>query len=125
MFAAITDQYALEELIKRQDRRSFTRKRFTLQNLAARGHRKTPEQIGDLAEKVGRGRILVCHGGGNQIGEVRLANSLVLQMNAGVAEDGESVRLVAFEGSGHVLAMEQCREVKKETQRFVGRTNTY
>jgi len=76
-----------------------------------------------VAEKVGRGRILVCRGGGDQMVAVELAEFLVQGTNVGVVEDGERVRLVVFEGLGHVLAMGQCRQVGREIGRLVERTH--
>ncbi len=82
VFATNTDRYAVDELAKRQNCLSFMQKSFILQALAAEGDRKTPAQIGDLLNKVGRGSLL-CYSGGDQVVEVRLAESPVLQMYAG------------------------------------------
>jgi len=82
VFATNTDRYAVDELAKRHNCLSFMQKSFILQALAAEGDRKTPAQIGDLLNKVGRGKLL-CYGGGDQVVEVRLAESSVLQMYAG------------------------------------------
>ena len=123
VFASNADRFAAEELAKRQNHEAFTRRGFILQAVAAGGHRKTPEEVAELAEKVGRGRILVCHGGGDQMIAVRLAEALVQQMNAGVGEGGDRVKLVIFEGSGHVLAMEQCGAVGRAIEELVERTS--
>lgn len=123
VFATNADRYAAEELAKRQDHEAFTRKGFILQAVAAGGHRKTPEEVAELAAKVGRGRILVCHGGGDQMIAVDLAKALVQQMNAGVAEGGDRVELVVYEGAGHVLAMEECGQVGKAIEKIVERTS--
>ena len=124
VLATNADRYAMEELAKRQNNEAFTRKGFILQAIAAGGHRKTPEEVSELAEKVGRGRILVCHGSGDQMVAVRLAEALVQQMNAGVAEEGgERVELVIFEESGHVLPMERCGEVGRAIEELVERTS--
>ena len=47
-----------------------------------------------MAEKVGRGRILVCYGGGDQLVAVGLAEALVQQMNAGVTDGGDGLKFV-------------------------------
>jgi hypothetical protein len=57
--------------------------------------------------------------------ELRLAKSLDQQMNAGAIEDGERVRLLVVESSGHVLVMEQCRKDEREIERLVERMNAY
>ena len=122
VFATNADLYAAEELAKRQNQEAFTCKGFILQAVAAGGHRKSPEELAELAEKVERGRILVCHGGGDQMVAVKLAEELVQQLNAGVAKGGDRVEFVVHEGSGHVLAMEQCRQVGRATEELVERT---
>ena len=40
-------------------------------------------------------------------------------------EDGERERLVVFEASGCVFAMEQCPQVESEIGKLVERTNAY
>ena len=110
-------------LAKWQNQEAFTRKGFILQIVAAGGYRKSPEELAELAEKVGRGRVLVCHGGGDQMIAVKLAEALVQQLNAGVAEGGDRVEFVVYEGSGHVLAMEKCRQVGRAIEKLVERTS--
>ena len=94
VFASNPDRFTAKELAKRQNHEALTRRGFLLQAVAASGHRKTPEEVAELAEKVGRGRILVCCGGGDQMVAVGLAEALVQQMNAGVAEGGGGVKFV-------------------------------
>ena len=79
VFASNADRFAVEELAKRQNHEAFTRRGFMLQAVAAGGHRKTPAEVAELAEKAGRGRILVCYGGGDQMVAVKLAEALVQQ----------------------------------------------
>ena len=123
VFATNADRYAAEELAKRQNHKAFTRRGFILQAVAAGGHRKTPEEVVELAKNVGRGRILVCHGSGDQMIAVKLAEALVQQLNAGVAEGGDRVEMVIYEGSGHVLAMEQCGQLGRAIEGLVQRTS--
>ncbi|KAM0798620.1 Alpha/Beta hydrolase protein [Usnea florida] len=123
VFATNADRYAAEEVAKRLDHAGFTRMGFILQAVAAGGHRKTPEQVLELAEKVGRGRILVCHGGDDQMVAVALAEELVRLMNAGVGEGEERVRLMVLEGAGHVLAMEKQGEIGEAIGKLVERTS--
>ena len=54
-------RFQAQELVKRLSPR-YTRVGFMMQLVAAGWHKKSPEQLKDLAEKVGRERILVFHG---------------------------------------------------------------
>jgi pimeloyl-ACP methyl ester carboxylesterase len=55
-------RFVAEEMHKRTDPDRFQRKGFFMQLIAAGWHRKTPEQLKDLGDKVGRERIMVMHG---------------------------------------------------------------
>ena len=96
---------------------------FILQAVAAWEHRKTPAQVLELAEKVRRGRILVCHGGDDQMVAVALAEELVRLMNAGVGDGDERVRLMTFQGAGHVLAMEKRGEIGEAIGELIEKTS--
>ena len=54
---------------------------------------------------------------------VALAEELVQQMNAGVGEGDERVRLMMFEGAGHVLAVEKRGEIGEAIGMLVERTS--
>ena len=66
---------------------------------------------------------MVCHGGGDQMVAIKLAEALVQQLNVEVVEGGDRVEFVVYEGSGHLLAMEKCRQVKKAIEELVERTS--
>ncbi|OIW28100.1 alpha/beta-hydrolase [Coniochaeta ligniaria NRRL 30616] len=55
-------RFVAEEMHKRTDPKRFQRKGFIMQLIAAGWHRKTPEQLKDMGDKVGRERIFVMHG---------------------------------------------------------------
>jgi len=55
-------RYVAQEMHKRLDPVHFGVKGFLLQLIAAGWHYKSPQQLAEMAEKVGRERILVMHG---------------------------------------------------------------
>ncbi|KAB5584854.1 Alpha/Beta hydrolase protein [Coniochaeta sp. 2T2.1] len=55
-------RFVAEEMHKRSDPKRFQRKGFIMQLIAAGWHRKTPEQLKVLGDRVGRERIFVMHG---------------------------------------------------------------
>lgn len=55
-------RFVAEEMHKRADPKRFQTKGFIMQLIAAGWHCKTPEQLKDMADKVGRQRIFVMHG---------------------------------------------------------------
>lgn len=61
-FPTNAHRFVAQEMHKRLDPEHFGRKGFLLQLIAAGWHHKTKEQLGEMAEKVGRERILVMHG---------------------------------------------------------------
>ncbi|KAH8881688.1 alpha/beta-hydrolase [Thozetella sp. PMI_491] len=56
------ERFVAQEMHKRLDPAHFGLKGFLLQLIAAGWHRKSPEQLKELGDKVGRERILVMHG---------------------------------------------------------------
>jgi pimeloyl-ACP methyl ester carboxylesterase len=55
-------RYVAEEMHRRLDKQRFSMFGFVLQLVAANGHRKSAEQLAELADRVGRERIMVMHG---------------------------------------------------------------
>ncbi|KAI1100835.1 alpha/beta-hydrolase [Jackrogersella minutella] len=62
MFKSNYERFAAQELTKQRDKDGFTKSGFLLQLIAAGWHRKSPEQLKELADKVGHERIMVLHG---------------------------------------------------------------
>ncbi len=56
------ERFAAQEMHKRLDPVRFSTKGFLLQLVAAGWHRKSPAQLAQMADAVGRDRILVMHG---------------------------------------------------------------
>lgn len=109
------DRFAAQELRKRMDKDGFTRKGFILQAVAAGWHFKSAEQLRDLADKVGRVRIAVLHGTGDQM--ITFHHAEVLRR-----ELGEGVRFERYEGRGHVLMWEEREKFNAVVEEMVKKT---
>ncbi len=107
-FPTNRERYYAGEIAKRRDTVGYTRKGFMLQTLAAGWHHKSSEQIGELAERVGRERIAVCHGTGDRMITFRHGELLREELGSGI-------EWKVCEGRGHVLMW----EVEEEFNRWV------
>ncbi|KAI0169425.1 alpha/beta-hydrolase [Hypoxylon sp. FL1284] len=56
------ERFAAQEIAKQQNKAGFTKKGFLLQLIAAGWHHKSPAQLKEIGDKIGRERILVLHG---------------------------------------------------------------
>jgi pimeloyl-ACP methyl ester carboxylesterase len=88
-----------EELHKRRDAKRFGTKGFLLQMIAAGWHHKSPEQLKELADRVGRERIMVMHGTEDAMISVPHGRKLIEYLKP--AEG------VIVEGMGHVPVVER------------------
>ena len=112
------DRFAAQEVKKRQDTEGFTRKGFMCQVLAAGWHHKSAKQLKEMADKVGRERIMVVHGTVDQM--ITVPHGEVLVRELGGEEAG--VKRVIYEGKGHALMMEERWEFTKLIGDFVDKT---
>ena len=96
------DRFAAMELLKRRDVEGFTRKGFICQAIAAGWHHKSPEQLKELADKVGRQRIQVLHGTFDKMITPPHAETLARELG-----EGEGVTKVIMPGRAHVLHLEE------------------
>ena len=103
------DRFAAQELTKRQDSEGFTRKGFICQAVAAGYHKKSPEQLKEIAERVGRDRILVMHGTTDNL--ITVPHGEILAKELGGEEMGVTKRI--FEGRGHYIPIEDRAEFRK------------
>lgn len=108
-FPANGDRFAAQELTKRQDTEGFTRKGFICQAMAAGWHKKSPEQLREIAEKVGRERIIVMHGTTDNL--ITVPHSEILAKELGGEEMGVTKGI--FEGRGHYLPIEERTEFRR------------
>ncbi|MCJ1416993.1 hypothetical protein MMC32_003332 [Xylographa parallela] len=113
------DRFAAQEVKKRRNTEAFTRKGFTLQAIAAGWHHKSPEQLQEIGDKVGRERIQVIHGSRDQMITFHHGEMLVKELGG----EGSGVTHVFFEGRGHVLPMEERKEFAQLIKRIVDKTS--
>ncbi len=114
------DRFAAQELKKRRDPKGFTRLGFLCQLLAAAYHRKSPEQLRHLGERVGRERIQVMHGTFDNL--ITFPHVEILVRGLGGEEAG--VTKYVFEGRGHYLPLEERQEFKKLLEAMIEKTET-
>ncbi len=103
------DRFVAQELTKRRDSLTFTRKGFLCQILAVGWHKKSNAQLQEIADKVGRDRIQVVHGTIDNL--ISFPHMEVLLNGLGGGE-GEITRVV-FDGRGHYLPLEERKKFKK------------
>lgn len=102
------------ELEKRQDVEGFTRKGFICQAIAAGWHHKSPEQLKELADRVGRQRIQVLHGTLDNMITAPHGDILARELGG-----DEGVTKIIVEGRGHVLHMEEEKLYREVLQKMV------
>lgn len=96
------ERFVAGEILKRTDSQRFTTKGFLLQLIAAGWHHKSKEQLKEMADKVGRERILVMHGTADRM--ISVPHGYKLREYLG----GEGSGLTAYirEGMGHAPPIE-------------------
>ena len=109
------DRFAAQELNKRRDRIGYTRTGILCQAIAAGWHYKSPKQLEELGDKVGRERILVIHGPLDRM--ISPPHGELLFKELGGVEKG--VTMVVAEGKAHGLAMEWRRDLTRVIASFV------
>lgn len=100
-FSTNYERYAAHELCKRLDPEAFGRKGFLLQLIAAGWHYKSPEQLKEIGDKVGRDRIMVLHGTADRMITVPHGEKLIEWLQPGTA--------IIKEGTGHGFILEEWR----------------
>lgn len=105
------DRFAAGELSKRLSPGVFTPKGFMCQLYAAGFHHKSAKQLKQLADAVGRERIMVLHGTGDYM--INFVHAKMLLAELGGEESG--VTKSFHEGMGHVAPF----EIRKEFKRII------
>ncbi|KAI0895620.1 alpha/beta-hydrolase [Annulohypoxylon nitens] len=82
-FGSNYERFAAQEITKQRNRDGFTKKGFLLQLIAAGWHHKSPEQLKDLGDSVGRERILVLHGTDDGMISTPHGKKLIQYLNPG------------------------------------------
>lgn len=83
-------RFAAQDITKQRDRVGFTKLGFLLQAVAAGWHHKSPAQLREMADAVGRDRILVLHGTEDGMIPVPHGRKLIkyIQPGKGLIEEG-------------------------------------
>ena len=115
------DRFAAQEVFKRSVPGAFTLKGFILQAIAAGWHHKSPKQLAQLGDAVGRERILIVHGDVDKM--VTPPHGKLLIEGLGGEEKGLTV--VWVEGKAHALHMEWRRGVTKTLSQHIDRTSEF
>ncbi|KAI0377590.1 alpha/beta-hydrolase [Hypomontagnella monticulosa] len=79
------ERFAAQEITKQRDTSGFTKSGFLLQLIAAGWHYKSPEQLKELGDKIGRQRILVLHGTDDGMISTPHGRKLIEQLQPGQA----------------------------------------
>jgi hypothetical protein len=112
------DRVAAAEVRKRQATEYFTRTGFIAQAVAAGWHHKSPQQLTELGDRVGRERIMVLHGGIDRM--ITFPHGEALLTGLGGKEGGITVH---FEpGQGHVIPIEMRHEFRKWVEELIDKT---
>lgn len=69
-------------MAKRQNVNGFTRKGFILQAVAVAQHHKNAQQLKEIANRIGRERIQVLHGGADRLITANHGELLALELGA-------------------------------------------
>jgi len=114
------DRYSAQEIQKRQDKTAFSKSRLMCQAMAAGWHHKSPAQLEEIGERVGRNRIQVVHGTADKMITFHPhADTLVSELGGEQA----GVTKTIFEGAGHVVPIEERKAFFELIQGFVERTS--
>ncbi|OTB02930.1 hypothetical protein M426DRAFT_322175 [Hypoxylon sp. CI-4A] len=89
-FSSNYQRFAAQEMTKQRDKDGFTKKGFLLQLIAAGWHHKSPSQLKELGDRVGRERILVLHGTSDKMISTPHGRKLIafLEPGQGLIVDG-------------------------------------
>ncbi len=105
-------RFVAQEMHKRLDPGKFGLKGFLLQLIAAGWHHKSAEQLAQMADAVGRERILVMHGTADGMISFPHGQKLIEMVKPG--------RGLTVEGMGHVPLVERCEWFNGVVEEIVG-----
>jgi hypothetical protein len=130
------DRFGANELWKREQPDYFQKAPFILQALACNWHYKSPQQLQEIANKVGKKRIMVVHGTkdrmitfphgvvlwrGLEKGEGRTGREYVgMEVEDDVWEEGE-IEKHFVRDQGHVVPIEMRKEFKEWVEGLIER----
>lgn len=120
-FPTNCDRFAAGEISKRNDPSSFNRTGFMAQALVCGWHYKSPEQLRELADGVGRERIMVIHGTEDRMITYPHSKVLIEGLEGiGDQKKGE-VQKYLIEGQGHCIPIEMRSEFKTWLEDLIAR----
>lgn len=105
-------RFLAEEMHKRRDPERFQRKGFFMQLIAAGWHHKSPEQLKELGDKVGRERIWVMHGTADGMISVPHGRKLIAYLQPSRGD--------IMEGMGHAPIVERREWFNRTLEERIG-----
>jgi pimeloyl-ACP methyl ester carboxylesterase len=114
LFDTNYERFAAQELNKRLDPGAMPKFSFMLQAIAAGWHFKSPQQLREIGDRVGRDRILVLHGTGDRMITVHHGRVLIEELKPG--------KSFVLDGSGHVLMLEKTEWFDAVVEELIQRT---
>jgi pimeloyl-ACP methyl ester carboxylesterase len=99
LFNTNYERFVAQEANKRLDPEAFPQHCFILQAIAAGWHYKSPQQLREIGDRVGRDRILLMHGTADRMITVHHGRELVEKLKPGQS--------FIIDDSGHVLLLEK------------------
>ncbi|KAI9708343.1 MAG: hypothetical protein M1820_004047 [Bogoriella megaspora] len=109
------DRFAAGEIRKRMSPEIFQRKGFMAQAVAAGWHHKSPAQLNNLGDKVGRERIMVMHGAVDRM--ITFPHGEALLKELGGEEAG--VTKAFYKDKGHHIPAEDRNDFKRRIEEMV------
>lgn len=106
-FATNYERFVAGEMHKRLDARRFTTRGFLLQLIAAGWHHKSPAQLREMADAVGRERILVVHGTADRM--ISVPHGRKLRTYLGGDDEASGLTAIICDGMGHVPPLERTK----------------
>lgn len=94
-------RFQAQELMKRHTPGFFTRQGFLCQLMAAAGHRKSASQLREMADRVGRDRILIIHGTRDRMITVTNGEKLIKMIKPAIG--------LIVDGMGHAPIMDRSK----------------
>ena len=117
LFPTNGDNYAAMEIHKRRDPEHYTKRGFLCQLIAAGWHHKSAEQLEEIADGVGRERILIMHGILDKMIDASHGDFLAKE----ISDEQHKVEYIKFDGVGHVLHLERRERFAETLAGFVAK----
>lgn len=100
-FGTNYERFAAQELIKQNNPDRFTKSGYLMQLIACGWHRKSPDQLKEMASRIGKERILVIHGDADEMITVAHGKKLIEYLQPATG--------LIIEGMGHAASAERTK----------------